>query len=154
MKTCPNLRFEYGHYYQTAANDAQHWSRPFDNYKSKIFALRIQGCLRMVPQGSQRNTSLYCSTLDWIKYNNTAFPLEPISDESQLCRCGQIGFGQTFDYKFHCFSGRNNLAFAHCGGPKEKWKAVHLHQFQEIKCNCKKRSILSAIYGGGFGYGS
>jgi len=92
----------------------------------------------MVLQGSQRNTSLHCSTSNRTRYNNTTFPLKQVSDESQLCRCGQTGFGQTLDYKFHYSSGRSNLTFAHCGGPQEKWKIAHLRQFQEIKYNCKK----------------
>ncbi len=136
------------------SSQAQHWFRPFDNYKSGIFALRIQGCLRIFLPGSQRNTSSHCSTLDWTRYNNTTFPLELVLDESQLCRCGQTWFGQTLDYKFHCSNGRSNLAFAHCGGPQEKWKAMHLRWFQKIKCNQKNISISSTIYRGGLGYGS
>jgi hypothetical protein len=42
----------------------------------------------MVLQRTQRNISSHCSTSDWIGYNDIAFPLELISNESQLCSYG------------------------------------------------------------------
>lgn len=116
----------------------------------------------MVMQGFQRNTSSHCSTLDWAKYNDTAFPSKLVSDESQLCNYGQTWFGgfitlveeAIHDCRIHCFGGRSNLTFTHYGGPQEKWKVAHLHQFLKIKCNHNEGSISFAIYEKGLGYGS
>jgi hypothetical protein len=46
------------------------------------------------------------------------------------------------------------LTFTHYGGPQEKWKVAHLHQFLEIKRNHKEGFMSFAIYERGLGYGS
>jgi len=73
---------ESGNYYQTTTSEAQRQSRPFNNYSNGIFVQRIQGCLCIVLQIFQMNTSPHYSTLEKIGYNNIAFSLELVSDES------------------------------------------------------------------------
>jgi hypothetical protein len=70
---------------------------------------------------SQRNTSPHCSTLNKTGYNDIAFSSKLVSNESQLCSCGETRSEQAFNYRSHCSDKKNNLAFTHCGGPQEKW---------------------------------
>ncbi len=127
----------------------------FDNCKSRVFAPRIQGCLPMVLQGFQRNTSSHCSTLDWAKFNDIAFPSKLVLDESQLCSYGQTRFGQIFYCRIHCSNGIINLMFTPIMVVPKKNGKLHMYiNFWKLKCNHKEGSTSFAIHGRGLGYGS
>jgi hypothetical protein len=42
----------------------------------------------------------------------------------------------------HCYCGRSNLAFAHCGGPQEKWKLQICVNFRKLNATTKKDPYL------------